>query len=186
MTSSEDRNAHWSDLMAKAQKGDKAAYQQLLREIQKVLLAFIKSRLPDTTSAEDIVQDILIGIHNSRHTYDPSKSFSTWMFSIARYKFIDHARKWARTDKRHVDGEEILETIAAESDQEEESPLKDELLEAVSKLPEKQRKTVTLLKLEGFSVKEVSQKTGMSESAVKVTAHRAYKTLRKKLAWLRT
>ena len=52
---------------------------------------------------------------------------------------------------------------------------------AVAELPARQRQVVELLKLEQRSVKEVARILDMSESAVKVTAHRAYKTLRQTL-----
>ena len=51
--------------------------------------------------------------------------------------------------------------------------------EALADLPEKQRKVIELLKVQGLSVKEVSAHTGMSESAVKVTAFRGYETIRR-------
>jgi RNA polymerase sigma-70 factor (ECF subfamily) len=52
------------------------------------------------------------------------------------------------------------------------------LLDALQQLPDKQRRVVELLKLEGFSVKEAALKLGMTESALKVSAHRAYKAMK--------
>jgi RNA polymerase sigma-70 factor (ECF subfamily) len=51
----------------------------------------------------------------------------------------------------------------------------------VEQLPEKQATILRLLHRDGFTAKEVAEKIGMNESAVKVAAHRAYKVLRKKL-----
>ena len=53
--------------------------------------------------------------------------------------------------------------------------------EAMSSLPEKQRVIVELMKIEGYTAKEVAKKLDMSESAVKVSAHRTYKLLKEKL-----
>ena len=55
------------------------------------------------------------------------------------------------------------------------------LREAVARLPEAQRRAVTMLKIEEKSLKEVSAATGMSIVALKVTTHRAVKNLRKLL-----
>ncbi len=52
---------------------------------------------------------------------------------------------------------------------------------AVAELPERQRRVVELMKLEQRTAREVAEILDMSESAVKVTAHRAYKTLRRTL-----
>jgi len=51
----------------------------------------------------------------------------------------------------------------------------------VQKLPEKQATILQLMHQEGYTAKEVAEKMGMNESAVKVAAHRAYKVLRNKL-----
>ncbi len=51
----------------------------------------------------------------------------------------------------------------------------------VEKLPEKQATILRLMHQEGYTAKEVAEKIGMNESAVKVAAHRAYKVLRKQL-----
>ena len=51
----------------------------------------------------------------------------------------------------------------------------------VEKLPEKQATILRLMHQQGFTAKEVAEKIGMNESAVKVAAHRAYKILKEKL-----
>jgi RNA polymerase sigma-70 factor (ECF subfamily) len=51
----------------------------------------------------------------------------------------------------------------------------------VQKLPEKQATILRLMHRDGYTAREVAEKIGMKESAVKVAAHRAYKVLRQKL-----
>jgi RNA polymerase sigma-70 factor (ECF subfamily) len=51
----------------------------------------------------------------------------------------------------------------------------------VQRLPEKQALILQLMHQEGYTAKEVAEKIGMTESAVKVAAHRAYKILRERL-----
>jgi RNA polymerase sigma-70 factor, ECF subfamily len=63
----------------------------------------------------------------------------------------------------------------------EECSIRDDLENAINGLPKSQKIAVTLLKIDGLSVKEAAAKTGTSESAIKTNAHRAYKNLRKKL-----
>jgi len=176
-----DSNQRWSELMAASQSGDNVAYAKLLTEIQPVIFAFVRCRISDTSSIDDIVQEILIGIHNARHTYDRNRPFNPWMFTIAKYKYIDHIRKWSRTRKREISDEGVLEKIATIEEDSTIASLKEDLRQAINKLPAKQKLAVQMIKIEGLSIKEVSEKTGMSISAVKVTAHRGYKTLKKKL-----
>jgi len=72
--------------------------------------------------------------------------------------------------------EEILPEFVTESAFSYES-----IREVVQKLPEKQADILQLMHEEGYTAREVAEKLGMNESAVKVAAHRAYKILRKKL-----
>jgi RNA polymerase sigma-70 factor (ECF subfamily) len=56
----------------------------------------------------------------------------------------------------------------------------------VAALPDKQRRVIELLKFEELSVREVASRLGMSEANVKVTAHRGYRALRRRVeAWTR-
>lgn len=181
MSQRSDHKDKWSKLMYEAQKGNKQSYNQLLREISKVISAFIRTRIKDKDMAEDITQEVLISIHKARHTYDSDRTFSSWMFAIAKYKLIDHLRKAQRTTKNEVSDDGFIDNMVTLESDDGMELLREELHLAIEKLPEKQRNAVKLLKLEGHSIKEVAETTGMTESAVKVTAHRAYKALRKKL-----
>lgn len=178
-----DQSAKLRQLMIEAQKGDKKAYTQLLTEISKIVKAFLSSRISSPEVAEDVSQEVLMSIHNARHTYDPNMAFSPWMFTIARHKMIDYFRKNGRLRSREIlDDETTLMMAAAESHF--DTVDKEELTNFVDRLPEKQRNVVKLLKLQEYSVKEVASNLNMTESAVKVTAHRAYKSLRVKLEGL--
>jgi RNA polymerase sigma-70 factor (ECF subfamily) len=181
MSHKKDQDTKWSMLMKQAQQGNKQSYQTLLKEINKVLSAFIYLRIKNSSQVDDIVQEILIAIHRARHTYDPERAFTPWMFAIAKHKLIDYLRKSKRTVDKEVSDDTFLENIALIESDDELETLKEQLHNAIEQLPEKQKTTVQLLKIEGYSVKEVSEKTGLSESAVKVTAHRAYKALKKRL-----
>jgi RNA polymerase sigma-70 factor, ECF subfamily len=166
--------------MQEAQKGDSVQYELLLREISVVLKAFVLKRIGDAEIAEEILQEILLSIHKARHTFNPEKEFSPWMYAIARFRLIDYFRRWSRTTKKEVYDELLIEKMFMNESNAQES-LSVELKDAVGELPEKQQEVIRLLKLQGLSVKETALKTGLSEGAVKVTAHRGYKVLRRKL-----
>jgi RNA polymerase sigma-70 factor (ECF subfamily) len=178
----EQRDQDLARLMELAQKGDSEAYKVLLKQCQVIIKAYLTVRLGSAPALEDLVQETLIAIHKAKHTYDPRRNFGSWMITIAKYKYIDHIRKWQKQASKETVDEEVLNNLIAHSDQTGQGDeLNTQLQSALSSLPEKQNLTVTLLKIEGLSVKEVSEKTGLSEANVKVTAHRAYKILRKKL-----
>ena len=169
----EKKYNEWQNLMVQAQAGNKTAYNRLLTEIYPALLGFIAGKSnPD--DAEDIVQDILVSLHRAMATYDPGKPFSSWMYAIARYKLIDFYRKSGRSDRLE---EKLKEEFGQET---AEGADQLELLhDLLGRLPEKQQKVIRFLKFENLSVRETARLTGMSESAVKVNAHRGYNNLKK-------
>src|ERR1700758_5613766 len=82
---------NWDQLMAAAQIGDASAYRTLLGELAPWLRRYYARRLPPAMT-EDAVQDVLLAVHEKRHTYDPSRPFGPWLAAIARYKWIDRLR----------------------------------------------------------------------------------------------
>lgn len=167
-----------SELMRRAQQGERSAYAALLREAARLVRAFVRKRVREE-DVEDIVQDTLLAIHRHRHTFDPSRPFSPWMYAIARHRMLDALRRQRSRAAREVLGEVDVEhcdtTEAANS-------LHAVLQTALTQLSHAQREVIQLLKFEGFSVREISDQTGRSESLVKVTAHRGYHVLRKVIA----
>jgi len=166
--------------MALAQTGDNNAYASLLSDITQILRGYLLRRMAGSADIEDVLQEILISVHNARHTYDKSRPFKPWLFSIAKFRLYDHFRKVyrnARNEKGVFDeiANEISENVTDDTDSNEE------LYEAIETLPKKQKQIIEMMKVEGYTAKEVGEYFNMSESAVKVSAHRTYKTLRREI-----
>jgi RNA polymerase sigma-70 factor, ECF subfamily len=163
-------------LWMRAQSGDEAAYAQALSLIAHRLRGFLRRRmqsLPD--DVEDLVQETLLALHLQRGTYDPTLPVSAWVMAIARHKLVDLWRRRGRRDNRHdaIDDVDEFLLVAPEDDGSAQRDL-DKLL---GQLPEAQRRAILLTKVEGLSVAEASQRTGASESAIKVQVHRGLKRL---------
>jgi len=174
--SDEDRKL--SALMRRAQGGDPLAYEALLVEATALVRAFVRRRLREVDGVEDVVQETLLSIHRDRHTYDPERSFRPWMYAIARHRLLDFVAKRRRRSENEVLGDERWEDARAEAAPEPTGPSLF-VQRALALLSQKQREIIRLLKLEGWSVAEIAAKTGLSEGAVKVTAHRGYQKIRK-------
>ena len=144
------------------------------------LRAFLRRRLggaPD--DVEDILQETLLAIHNSRHTYRSGEPLTAWVYAIARYKLMDFHRSHHRREALNLPLEAAQDVFAA-SDTESAQARHDigQLLEA---LPDRHRLPILHVKLGGLSVSETARLTGMSESAVKVGIHRGLKALALKI-----
>ncbi|MCW7491676.1 sigma-70 family RNA polymerase sigma factor [Leptospira sp. 2 VSF19] len=165
-----------SGLMRSAQEGDSLSYQKLLEEICVILRPRLAVKIFDSDDREDVLQEILIAVHLSKHTFLPEKSFLPWLSTIANYKIIDYIRKKERKKKREfILSNEYLpekQKITLEDDS------KERIDEILAHLSEKQRLIFRLLKLEKMSIAETAKILSMSRSAVKTAAHRIYKIIR--------
>lgn len=158
-------------LMIASQNGDKQAYTVLLSEASRWLERYFRRRCPPA-QLDDLVQEVLMAIHKKRATYDPARPFLPWMAAIARYRWVDYLRKVYRTE------EDALDDNDAPEDSEEDAVLARMSLERLFvHLPEKQVEVIEMCKIEGHSIKEAAERTGQSESSVKVNIHRGLKKL---------
>ena len=163
-------------LMLAAQAGDQDAYRSLLEALEPMLRAYVKRRLRDEEAVADVCQDVLLTMHRVRHTFEPGRAFEPWFYAIARSRFIDHLRRRRRRGDLEVPADEGPETIA-----EEQQIGWQHVLEVLEDLPASQREAFAMLKLEGLSVEEAAARAGVTVSALKVRAHRAYGALRQAL-----
>jgi RNA polymerase sigma-70 factor (ECF subfamily) len=169
-------------LMAAAQRGDAAAYRQVLQDCVPVITAAARRRGVAADQTEDVVQEVLITLHRARATYDPSRPFLPWLKAIADRRAIDSLRRSGRQMTR-----EVHDPLAYDNHP-DERPEADARLDAddraralrrsISELPAGQRQAAERLGLHGESLDEAAAATGRSKTALKVNLHRALKALR--------
>lgn len=176
-----EKDLQWKLLASRAQKGDAGAYRDLLTGIVPLIRRSILKSLPTPDLADDVVQEVLISIHKALHTYDSDRPFLPWLMAIVSFRRTDFLRQHYAAYKNRQVSLESVDLPDYLDKGESEASFKD-IEEALDSLPDKQKRVVELLKIEGYSTKEVSEKTGLSESAVKVTMHRALQKLKEKLA----
>ena len=159
--------------------GDAGAYRRLLDALSRHLRAYYGRRLGPGLAgdAEDLVQETLIAMHARRGTYDPAQPLTAWVHAIARYKLIDFLRR--RRVRQTLPLDEASELLAA--DESESAGARRDVEKLLATLPAKSRAVMRAVKIDGLSVAEAAAKTGMSESAVKVSVHRAMKNLSAKV-----
>jgi RNA polymerase sigma-70 factor, ECF subfamily len=172
----------WSVLMARGQTGDQSSYRRLLLSITPYLRALAHRTGLGGPDLEDAVQDVLMTLHTIRHTYDPARPFGPWLTAVARHRLLDRLRRRVRQAGRETELTAFHETFAAvETNHPETASEAGRLMTAIAALPEGQRRAIEMLKLKEMSLKEAAALSGQSETALKVSAHRAIKRLRKML-----
>jgi len=164
-------------LMLLSLAGDAAAETSLLSALASALRRYFARRLgAGAAEVEDLVQETLIAVHTKRHTFDARAPLTPWVYAIARYRLADHFRR-GRT-RRETALDDVGELVDAGDFDAAEA--RRDLARLLESLPEKQRRLVMDVKIEGRSIEETSRKTGLSASAVKVGVHRAVNALAKR------
>ncbi len=171
------KNSHWDQLAARAQSGDKQAYHTLLQALIPYVRKIIAPGLANPDWVDDLLQDILMGVHKSLARYMPGQPFRPWINAIIRYRRAEFLSRYyssmghmkAPLDEMLIEGSKPLEQFQSDED----------LERMLSTLPKQQRQIFKMVRIEGYSIKEVAEKTGMSLSAVKVSAHRTAAKMKK-------
>jgi RNA polymerase sigma-70 factor (ECF subfamily) len=164
--------------MKRARGGDEHAYRQLLGDVAVWLRGVARRGLRRAglglEDSEDIVQETLLAMHLKRDSWDEELPIEPWLHAIARHKLIDHLRR--RGFRQHLDIEDYAETLAAAGEVADRASSLD-AHQMLSCLPDRQRRIVEAISIEGFSARAVGTQLGMSEGAVRVALHRALRRL---------
>lgn len=165
-------------LMLAGLDGDASAHVALLKRLSTRLRAYFSHQLRrigrGPVEAEDLTQETLIAIHMRRHMYDRTQLLTPWVQAIARYKLMDYLRR-TRVSAGDIPIEELQEVLSDEETAATDGRL--DLESLLAQLPVKMRRAIELVKLRGLTTDEAAAASGMSPSAVKVSAHRGVKAL---------
>jgi len=185
--------SHDTKIVARLRSGDESALAEFVESNRPALLAFLHSRigshLAKKTEAEDILQDACLEACRSLdkaplETWDPLH----WLFQICERKIIDAHRRHFASQKRDAsreasipDGSEAAgglgNLLAASMTTPSAAFSRDQrqlrVLAALDTLPEDQREAVRLRYLVGLPSKEIAQKLGKTDGAVRVMLSRS-------------
>lgn len=174
-------DARLSALMRRSLRGDEAAYRSFLSEISGRLRRQMTARAAGLSSAdiEDLVQEVLISVHRSRATWDPSKPILPWIAAIARYRLADHQRRSARINRVSDETARLAETFSTlhPNNTSEEVVSGMSMRVALNDLTKTEREAFSLVRLRGMSLDEAASTSGSTVGAVKVAVHRAARKL---------
>ena len=154
-------------------------FSDLLTKTQPKLFAFIFGLIPNKAVAEDILQETNKILCEKADTYDPSKRFSAWAFTIARYQILAATTKQKRN--RLVFSPELVDKLSAKLEEElEDHDKRRKQLKACLPLLTSRVTTVMRMKYtEGLKIKTIAEKLNLTQSNVSAMLQRARKALRR-------
>ena len=188
MESPEDRNLpleiRLKRMFLSGIAGNERDYAEFLSLSGKIIRSNLRKTIPASHShsrdlLEDLVQDVLLALHQKRHTFRTDFPILPWLFAIARHRWIDIARMLSvRPDLlnwEESDFTALPDTGASEQVERYEAVFeaKEKVADMLEALSPKQRELIRMAKLEELPLAEVAVRLGMSLSAVKVGVHRA-------------
>jgi RNA polymerase sigma-70 factor (ECF subfamily) len=165
------------ELMLAYRDGNAGAFQTLYGRHRTRLYRFVLRSVKERGVAEELFQDVWLRVIEARNRYAPKARFTTWLYSIAHNRLVDH---WRRKGLSVVD----LENVEVEGNspnperQAEARQSLERFAKALEALPPAQREAFVLHEEAGMSVAEIAQATGAGEEAAKSRLRYAIAKLR--------
>lgn len=157
-----------------------ATFDTTVAGLAAKLRQFIRRRVRDDATADDLTQETLLKVYRSRTTLRDGQRLEAWLYRIARTTVIDYYRRKRPT-------EELPAALAAEPDGEKEeiAAFRQAVMATtrryLDELPAAYREPVRLAELEGLPLAKIALRSGLSLTAVKSRVQRGRAMLKKKL-----
>lgn len=164
---------------------DQAAYLKIYHYFAPRVKSFLVTRGLTHATADDVLQEVMLAVWKKASTYNPDKAaVSTWIFTIARYKYIDRLRHDGRRETKSED----LDLRVSEDMQSDEELFhrqqRDKVQAAIANLPAKQQNVIFLSFIKGLAHSEIAEQLDMPLGTVKSRIRRAFTQLRAELGEL--
>ena len=154
-----------------------AEFDATVAEFSAKLRAFIRRRVRDDATADDLTQETMLKVFRSREALRDGQRIEAWLYRIARTTLIDFYR-------RQRPGVELPANLADESAEpadEVTAAMTHSLRIFLEELPEAYREPVRLAEFEGLPLAKIALRMGLSLTAVKSRVRRGRAMLKKKL-----
>jgi RNA polymerase sigma-70 factor (ECF subfamily) len=154
------------------------AFDGLYAALAGRLRGYLMAQCRDAALADDLLQDTFLQMHRSRHTYEPGRPVTPWVFAIARHVFLMKRRSTGR----RLRFEERLTADATAGDVVRDDVKamveKDEVRRALEQVPADQREALLLHHVQGWSFAEIAARLGIRVNAAKTRAFRGMKKMK--------
>jgi RNA polymerase sigma-70 factor (ECF subfamily) len=183
------------ELLLTYRDGDATAFKTLFQRYRGPLFNFLLRRVRDRSRAEELYQDIWTKVIERCEEFRGDSKFSTWLYTIARNRCIDHSRRmkfrsYSSLDAPQRDSDQPpVERVANPGPSTEQlaagATLKERIAHAVEELPEDQKEVFLLRQLQGLGFKEIAEVVEVPVNTVKSRMRYALERLQHQLEDLR-
>jgi RNA polymerase sigma-70 factor (ECF subfamily) len=187
------KNSEEAALIRRAQAGDEMAFRDIVERYQSKVFSIIYGILRNRNDAEDIAQQVFAKVYFSVRNFDFRSSLLTWIYKITVNECYDYLRKkrvrklvyesdFSEDDAKRMEASEpaVDGTVPADT----RLAQRDLILKLLSKVTEQERSLILMKEVEGHSVEELAEMTGLNENTIKVKLFRTRQKLLKAAARL--
>ena len=180
------RTSEEAILVRRVQAKDEMAFKEIVERYQTKVFSIIYGILRNHNDAEDIAQQVFAKIYFSIGNFDFRSSLLTWIYKITVNECYDYLRKkrvrklvyesdFSEEDSLQMENSQTAKDLTAPIDETLER--RDLLVKLLSKISEEDRSLMLMKEVEGHSVEELAQMTGMNENTIKVKLFRTRQKL---------
>lgn len=182
----EQRQNEEALLVRRAQAGDQMAFRDIVERFQAKVFSIIYGILRNRNDAEDIAQQVFAKVYFSLPNFDFRSSLLTWIYKITVNECYDYLRKKKvrklvyESDFSEEESQRIQNSEASTDPEpliDERLAQRDLVMKLLEKVSEEDRNLILLKEVEGHSVEELAEMTGMNENTIKVKLFRARQKL---------
>lgn len=167
------------------QAGDEQAFQSLYDRHSRRVYGYLRKKMRRPEEVDEVFQAVFVKLHKSRSGFDPSLSFTAWLFVLVKSVLLDHWRKTlpANEWRSALSLEEALSSDPSDNAEMAltSSEMPERMEHALQSLPQEQRQIVELRVLDELSFEEISRRIAKSPVNVRQILSRALKRMRNHL-----
>lgn len=166
-------------LIQKAQRGDRAAFEEIVKQHQAAVYGYLRARLIQPTDADDLTQEVFLRCYTGWDRFDNSNAIRPWLIGIARNLLREHTRKIKR--RKEVAWTELcleLESMLPEDDDATYDDVLVHLPVCMEGLGESAKQALQLRYTAKLRLAEIGDKLRRSEGAIKLLMFRARQALK--------
>ena len=169
-------------LVGRAQRGDHAAFEELVRRTSRLVFARLFLETGDSHQSEDLLQETLLTAYRTLGVLTKPSKFRSWLLKIAQNLAIDAARRESR--KKRTPEPQIVKlrqdavVMLRPEEYAEKEELRQQVLEVLRELPEEYRLPLTLRYLVGADYETIQAQMGLSNGSLRGLLHRGMERLR--------
>jgi RNA polymerase sigma-70 factor (ECF subfamily) len=175
-----------ADMVKQAQKGDRGAFEQIVRATARMVYAQVVATVRDRQRAEDLTQETFIAAWKALSTIKDASGFNSWLLTIARNTTLDAIKFEARKKRaaKSATGEaadDLADDTPSPPEHLESAEAANRALQLLEELPEDYRRPLMLRYLGGADYETIRQQLDLTDGALRGLLNRGMAMLRERM-----